>query len=54
MLDKPGMSRLTISIGDQTMSRIAQEAKRQSRSKAFVIRQIIKGHFQQGEGANGK
>lgn len=54
MLDKSTMSRLTISIGDQTMARIAQEARRQSRSKAFVIRQIIKSHFQQAENANGK
>ena len=45
------MSRLTVSIGEQTMDRIAQEAKRNARSKAFVIRQIIKGHFLKQGGA---
>lgn len=45
------MSRLTISIGDQTMDRIAQEAARNARSKAFVIRQIIKGYFLKQGGA---
>jgi len=49
------MSRLTISIGDQTLSRIAQEASRNARSKAFIIRQIIKGHFlKQGAADNGR
>lgn len=39
------MKRLTISIGDQVMQSVALEAQKLARSKAFVIRQIVKAHF---------
>jgi hypothetical protein len=49
------MKRITISIGDITMSRISSEAAATARSKAFVIRQIVKSHFHKlGGDQNGK
>lgn len=44
------MNRITISMGDKTLSNIECEATQASRSKAFIIRQIVKRYFQEREG----